>query len=132
MWKCRALLNHLARTPCVPSAYALFYGWKQRELSDLHGGTWDRFRRVLQGPYPGMAGTFRKNSGKTPETLSERLLEFPSKVRPGSPKPYDSRQLRLPEHFQNSLPLSMAGDAFSSEVVLERASQSWSWNSQQY
>ena len=43
------------------------------------------------------------NSGKTPETLSERFLEFPSRVRLGSPKPYNSRHLRLP-HFQNSLP----------------------------
>ena len=54
---------------------------------------------------------FRKNSGKTPETLSERFLEFPSSVRLGCPKPYNSRHLRLPEHFQNSLPPSMAGDA---------------------
>ena len=62
-----------------------------------------------------MAGTFRKkfqkNSGKNPETLSERFLEFPSRVRLGSPKPYKSRHLRLPEHFQKSLPLSTAGDA---------------------
>ena len=60
------------------------------------------------------AGTFRKkfrkNSGKTPETLSEPFLEFPSRVRLGCPKPYNSRQLRLPEHFQNSLPPSTAGD----------------------
>ena len=61
------------------------------------------------------AGTFRKkfqkNSGKTPETLSERFLEFPSRVRLGCPKPYNSRHLRLPERFQNSLPPSTAGDA---------------------
>ena len=31
---------------------------------------------------------FRKNSGKTPETLSERFLEFPSRVRAGdAPNP---------------------------------------------
>ena len=64
---------------------------------------------------PSAAGTFRKkfrkNSGKTPETLSERFLEFPSRVRLGSPKPYNSRHLRLPEHFQNSRPPSTAGDA---------------------
>ena len=47
---------------------------------------------------------FRKNSGRTPEALSERFLEFPSRVRLGCPKPYNSRHLRLPEHFQNSLP----------------------------
>ena len=45
-----------------------------------------------------------RNSGRTPETLSERFLEFPSRVRLGCPKPYNSRHLRLPEHFQNYLP----------------------------
>ena len=68
-----------------------------------------------QGHTPSTAGTFRKkfrkNSGKTPETLSERFLEFPSRVRLGCPKPYNSRHLRLPERFQNSLPPSTAGDA---------------------
>ena len=54
---------------------------------------------------------FRENSGKTPETLSECFLEFPSRVRLGLPKPYNSRYLRLPEHFQNSLPPSTAGGA---------------------
>ena len=67
------------------------------------------------GDTPSTAGTFRKkfrkNSGKTPETLSERFLEFPSRVRLGCPKPYNSRHLRLPEHFQNYLPPSTAGDA---------------------
>ena len=67
------------------------------------------------GHTPSTAGTFwkkfRKNSGKTPETLSECFLEFPSRVRLGSPKPYNSRHLRLPEHFLNSLPPSTAGDA---------------------
>ena len=52
-----------------------------------------------------------KNSGKTPETLSERFLEFPSRVRLGCPKPCNSKHLRLPERFQNSLPPSTAGDA---------------------
>ena len=51
------------------------------------------------------------NSGKTPETLSERFLEFSSRVRLESPKPCNSRHLRIPEHFQNSLPLSTAGPA---------------------
>ena len=64
------------------------------------------------GHTPSTAGTFRKkfrkNSGKTPETLSERFLEFPSRVRLGCPKPW---HLRLSEHFQNSLPPSMAGGA---------------------
>ena len=67
------------------------------------------------GHAPSTAGTFRKNfrknSGKTPETLPERFLEFPSRVRLGCPKSYNSRHLRAPEHFQNSLPPSTAGDA---------------------
>ena len=67
------------------------------------------------GHTPSTAGTFRKkfrrNSGKTPETLSELFLEFTSRVRLGCPKPYNSRHLRLPEHFQNCLPPSTAGGA---------------------
>ena len=43
------------------------------------------------GDTPSTAGTFRKkfrkNSGKTPETLSELLLEFSSRVRLGCPNP---------------------------------------------
>ena len=75
------------------------------------------FRDVLSfmGHTPSTAGTFRKklrkNSGKTPEMLSERFLEFPSRVRLGSPKPYNSRHLRPSERFQNYLPPSTAGDA---------------------
>ena len=56
---------------------------------------------------PVRLGLSRRNSRKfrkTPETLSERFLEFPSRVRLGSPKPYNLRHLTLPEHFQNSLP----------------------------
>ena len=64
---------------------------------------------------PVRLGLSGRNSGKipekTPETLSERFLEFPSRVRLGCPKPYNSRHLRLPERFQNSLPPSTAGDA---------------------
>ena len=52
-----------------------------------------------------------RNSGKTPETLSELSRKFPSRVRLGCPKPYNSRHLRLPEHFQNYLPPSTAGGA---------------------
>ena len=60
---------------------------------------------------PVRLGLSGRNSGKTPETLSERFLEFPSRVRLGCPKPYNSRHLRLPERFQNYLPPSTAGDA---------------------
>ena len=38
-------------------------------------------------------------SGKTPETLSELFLEFPSRVRLGPLQPYNSRHLNPPEHF---------------------------------
>ena len=64
-----------------------------------------------------------RNSRKTPKTLSERFLDFPSRVRLGSPKPYNLRHLRLPAHFQNSLPLSTAGNASFFLNSLERASQ---------
>ena len=91
---------------------------------------------AILGYTPSTAGTFRKkfrkNSGKTPETLSKRCLEFPLRVRLGSPKPYDSRHLRLPEHFQNSLPPVRLGTPLVFRSGPERASQSWSWNSQQY
>ena len=70
---------------------------------------------TVLGHTPSTAGTFRKkfrkNSGKTPETLSELFLEFPSRVRLGCPKPHNSRHLKAPEHFQNCLPPSTAGDA---------------------
>ena len=51
----------------------------------------------------------------TPGHPSVRVGNVRTRVRLGPPKPYNSRLLRLPEHFQNSLPLSlplsMAGDA---------------------
>ena len=87
------------------------FGWLSGEEQDqgLHVG----FSKL--GHTPSTAGTFRKkfrkNSGKTPETLSERFLEFPSRVRPGCPKTRNSRHLRLPERFQNFLPPNTAGDA---------------------
>ena len=89
------------------------------------------------GHTPSTAGTFRKkfrkNSGKTPETLWEHFLEFPSRVRLGCPKPYNLRHLRLPERFQNSLPPSTAGDASFFRIDSgEGLSELLSWNSQQY
>ena len=72
-------------------------------------------QKTFLGHTPSTAATFRKkfrkDSGKTQETLSERFLGFSSRVRLGCPKPYNSRHLRLPEHFQNSLPPSTARDA---------------------
>ena len=62
----------------------------------------------FMGHTPSMAGTFRKkfrkNSGKTPETLSERFLEFPSRVRLGCPKPYNSRAFEASRAFPEFSP----------------------------
>ena len=68
--------------------------------------------RYRCGPYPQYGWDFPEEiPEKFRKDLSERFLEFPSRVRLGYPKPYNSRHLRLPERFQNSLPPSMAGDA---------------------
>ena len=87
-------------------------------------------------PRPSTAGTFwkkfRKNSEKTPRNALRAFPGIPFESTAGTPKPYHSRHLKPPDHFQTSLPLSTAGDASFSEVVRERASQSWSWNSKQY
>ena len=66
---------------------------------------------------PVRLGRSGRNSRKTPETLSERFLEFPSRVWLGSPKPYNSRHLKAPEYFQNSLPPVRLGTLLFSEVV---------------
>ena len=82
------------------------------------------------GHTPQWLGFSGRSSGKTSETLSELFLESPSRVQLGTPKARNARQLKPPEHFQNSLPLRKTGDAcFFSEVVPEKASQSWSWSS---
>ena len=64
---------------------------------------------------PVRLGLSGRNSGKIPERPRKRSQSiswnFPSRVRLGCPKPYNSRHLRLPERFQNSLPPSTAGDA---------------------
>ena len=78
----------------------------QSEKSEWGLGKWG-----LNGPQPQYGWDFPEKFGKTPETLSELFLEFPSRVRLGFPKPYNSRHLKAPEHFQNSLPPSTAGDA---------------------
>ena len=61
------------------------------------------------------------------------LPGIPSRVGLGSPKPYNSRHLRLPEYFQNCPPPPIRlGTLLFSEVVPDKASQSRSWNSHQY
>ena len=76
---------------------------------------------------PSTAGTFWgrfwKNSGQSLETLSEQFPEIPLESTLGPPKPYNSRHLKPPEHFQNSLSVRLGPPLFS-EVVPERASQS--------
>ena len=88
---------------------------KSMQIGQNFRGTNGTCLCLVLGHTPSTAGTFRKkfrkDSGKTPETLSERFLEFPPRVRLGCPKPNNSRHLRLPERFQNSLPPSTAGDA---------------------
>ena len=77
--------------------------------------------RPKVGHTPSTAGTFRKkyrrNSGKTPETLSEFFLELPSRVRLGSPKPYNSRHLKAPEQESRILspPVRLGGRFFFSK-----------------
>ena len=73
-----------------------------------HGSKHDSRTSGFMGPYPQYGWDFLE---EIPGKLSERFLEFPSRVRLGSPKPHVSRHLRLPGPFQNSLPLSTAGDA---------------------
>ena len=74
-----------------------------------------QFRPLCWATPPVRLGLSGRNSGKIPERprkrSQERFLEFPSRVRLGCPKPYNSRHLRPPERFQNSLPPSTAGDA---------------------
>ena len=69
----------------------------------------------VTGPYPQSAGTFRKklrkNSGRPRKRSQSVSWNSPQEYVLGYPKPYNSRHLRLPEHFQNYLPLSTAGAA---------------------
>ena len=75
-------------------------------------GFWQRILYYATPPVRlRLSGRNSGKFGKTPKTLSELSLEFPSRVRLGSPKPYNSRHLKAPERFQNCLPPSTAGDA---------------------
>ena len=91
-------------------------------------------------PFPSSCKPSPQYSWDFPEEIPEKIWKdpgnalrafpgIPSRVWLGSPKPYNSMHPRPPEHFQKPHPLSTAGDASFSEMVLERASQSWSWNS---
>ena len=110
--------------------------WLRKTFSECHAfgphdiicsvpvRTGDVMRGFLLRPYPQYDWDFPEEIpekiGKTPETPSEPFLEFPSRVRLGSPKPYISRLLKPPMRLGTP------------EVVPKRASQSWSWNSHQY
>ena len=74
---------------------------------------------------PVRLGLSRRNSGeisfrKIPETLSDLFQEFPLRAWLGPPTPFNSRHLKAPEHYQNSLPPQYgSGRFFFLEVVLE-------------
>ena len=85
---------------------------------------------------PVWLGLSGRNSGKIPERPRKRSQSvswnFPREYGWDAPSPIIQGILRLPERFQNSLPQYGWGRLFFSDLVPERASQSWSWNSQQY
>ena len=94
----------------------------------------DAFSALLVGHTPNTAGTFRrkfrKNSGKTPETLSELFLGVSLKSTARIPQALHFKAFEASRAFPEfSVRL---GTPLFSEVIPERASQSWSWNSQQY
>ena len=88
------------------------------------------------GHTPSTAGTFRKkfrkNSGKTPETLSERFLEFPREYGWDAPNPIIQGIWGFQSVSRILSPPVRLGTPLFSELVPERASQSRSWNSRQY
>ena len=68
--------------------------------------------RLLKHDFPVHGWDFPEEiPEEIPETLSELFLEFPSRVRLGSLKSYNSRHLKPPEHFPEFSPPSTAGDA---------------------
>ena len=71
----------------------------------------DRENNEITNEIPCFKFTEKSKKPRKGRTGLERFLEFPSRVRLGCPKRYNSRHLRLPEHFQNSLPPSTAGGA---------------------
>ena len=81
----------------------------------------------LRGRTPSTAGTFRKKFRKDPRNA------LTLRVRLGSPKPYNSRHLRLSRAFPEfSPPHLTAGDAsFFRNGSGEGLSELLSWNSQQ-
>ena len=89
------------------------------------------FCRAIPAVWLGLSGRI---SGKTPEMLSERFLEFPSRVRLGSPRFYNSGIWG----FQNisrilSPSVRRVGTPLFSEIGSgEGLSELLSWNSQQY
>ena len=99
-----SLLNTVLTIQCRRRSFNLLtWKWNGTQIAKTNQLREDGMQGVYSvgGHTPNTAGTFlrnfRKNSGKTPETLSERFLEFRSRVRLGYPKPYNSRHLRLPE-----------------------------------
>ena len=64
---------------------------------------------------PVRLGLSGRNSGKIPERPRKRSQSFswnsPRNYSWETPETYNSKRLKAPEHFQNSLPLNTAGDA---------------------
>ena len=99
------------------------FGRNNNSHVDFGGGPFSKSLSATLWPWTSVRplfGPYRKYGWDFPEEIPESTAgnalrafpgSFPSRVRLGSPKPYTSRHLRLPEHFQKSLPLSTAGDA---------------------
>ena len=75
-----------------------------------------RLRKIFTVPLP--HGPYPQYGWDFPEEIPENFRKDPGNalrafpgIRLGCPKPYNSRHLKPPEHFQNSLPPSTAGGA---------------------
>ena len=90
-------------------------------------------------------GSHPQYGWEVPEEIPEKFRKDPGNalrafpgiplVRLGSPKPYHSRHLRLPEHFQNFSPPPLStpwGRLFFQSGSGEGLSELLSWNSQEY
>ena len=87
---------------------------------------------------PSKAGTFRKKFRKDPGNALRAFPGIPLGSTAGIPqtlyKPYNSRHLRLLDHFQNSLPLTtpLGRLVFFRSGSGEGLAELLSWNSQQH
>ena len=70
----------------------------------LYTFSWAHLLLTYVGHTPCTAGTFQKKFRKDPGNALRAFPGIPPKSTAGIPKPYNSRHLKAPEHFQNSLP----------------------------